>query len=403
MQHRTRFTRRQVLAGLTMGLASVACAPASTFGGGQGAPVPSPSPSPGTTGDGGPPCSATTAYMTFAINVHDWVHLDESAATLLRATSIFEKHGVHGDFYLTGEMVNRYRKSRPDVIERLRASQMTISYHVRPPHPLYDGFGGALKKLSDGALRQALLDYETYGLDMATGGLIRSEPGGWSLVAEALGTTPVVCGVPTGDPRIKAAAMENYRALGARMVVAYHETGTRPERPFEYVDGLLARPSDFSVTRWRAESLSATSQGGANDPFWWNFMGTPHEDAYNPTGYLQQRLSDWSEARPPFVTSLIHENNFPRSGPEVWTPIYWEGGDKSLPASPPYNMAAPDPSKLRTQSQAEAIWEAYEELVAYAAANLAVVTSAEIVSLAEASGTGGKAAPWCPGAPSSHG
>lgn len=391
MRQPHHFTRRQVLAGLAVALGAAACGPVSAPGGGPPAPTSPPSPSPDAPRDSGTTCPEPSAYVTFAINVHDWVHLDESADTLLRATSIFENHGVRGDFYLTGEMVNRYRRSRPDVIERLRASQMTISYHVRPPHPLYDGFGGRLKDLGDAGLHRALLDYETYGLDMETGDLIRSESGGWALVAEAFGTTPVVCGAPTSDQRIKKAAMATYLALGAKMVVAYHETGTKPGQPFEYVDGLLARPSDFSVTRWRANG----SGSGDKDPFWWNFMGMPQEEAYNPARYLQERLGEWTVPRPAFVTSLIHENNFPRSGPESWTPIYWKEGDKTQPAAPPFDLSTPDPSKLRPASQVEAIWEAYEELVAYAAANLAVVTSAEIAALAEASGASGEVAPFC--------
>ncbi len=395
MRYQHRFTRRQVLAGLAAGLASAACSPVNTFGGGMSAPSATPAGSPDNTPGSAPPCSEPRAYMTFAINVHDWVHIDESADTLLRATDIFERAGARGDFYLTGEMVKQYQRSRPDVIERLRASGMTVSYHVRPPHPLYDGFNQKLKALSDADLRRALLDYETYGLDMATGELIRSEAGGYTLVAEALGTNPVVTGAPTSDQRIKKAAFETYRSLGSKMAVVYHETGTKVERPFERVNGLLARPSDFSVTRWRTSSLPGTSQGGENDPFWWNFMGTPHEEAYNPAAYLKERVRAWEAERPAFVTSLIHENNFPRSGAEAWTNIYWKGGDKATPASPPYDLSAPDPSKLRTAAQVEAIWVAYEELVAYAAANLAVVTSADLVALAEESGTEGKVAPYC--------
>ncbi len=85
------------------------------------------------------------AVITFVLNVHDWRHVDESAGTLLRAISIFERYGVKGDFYLTGPMAKLYAEKRPDVLERLRESKMTISDHVRPPHPLYPGFDGGLR------------------------------------------------------------------------------------------------------------------------------------------------------------------------------------------------------------------------------------------------------------------
>jgi len=253
-------------------------------------------------------------YMTFAINVHDWRHIDESADTLLRAIGIFEKQGVRGDFYLTGEMANRYAERRPDVVERLRSSGMTISYHVRPPQRTYAGFGDALKRLSDAQLLQTVKDYETYRLDMATGGLIRGAPGGYSFVAELFGRAPVVASAQSSDPRIRETVLSVYKSMGAKMAVFYHEEGTKLDRPFEWRSGLLARPSDFSITRWREDSLTAKQGESSKDPFWWNFIETPHAAAYNPAAYLERRMSEWTASRPAFVTSLIHENNFPRSG-----------------------------------------------------------------------------------------
>ena len=113
------------------------------------------------------PCTDPRAYTQFVINVHDTVHVDESAATLLRAVALFDKYGVAGDCYLTGPMVRLYSEQQPQVFERLKDSQMTISYHVRPPHPLYDGFDQRLRGFSDTQLKQALQDYETYGLALA--------------------------------------------------------------------------------------------------------------------------------------------------------------------------------------------------------------------------------------------
>ena len=60
-----------------------------------------------------------------------------------------------------------------------------------------------------------------------------------------------------------------------------------------------------------------------------------------------------------------------------------ENGKKDEPLSPPWDLSAPDPSHLRTESDQAAIFAAYEELVAYAASNLTVVTSEDILSLAQ--------------------
>jgi len=95
---------------------------------------------------------------------------------------------------------------------------------------------------------------------------------------------------------------------------------------------------------------------------------------------LQEKLAQWSASRPPFITALIHEDNFYRNG-NPWRSFFYDANDK--PLSPPYNLNTPDTSRPRTREQTEAIFGAYEELVAYAAKNLCVVTSKDIVTLAK--------------------
>ncbi len=325
----------------------------------------------------------SSAYISFIINVHDWIRTDESADILLKLLDLFERTNTRGDFYFTAEVTRKLERERPDVIERFRNSNMTLSYHVRPPHPLYAGFDSRLQGLDDAALYQTVLDYETYALDLSTGDLDRSQAGGYTYVAQVFGRNPVVAPAPASrnNPRIKDAAQRVYASLGAQMTLLYHEEGTRVEQPYEYVNGLLVRPSDFSVTR--------TTLVDGSDNFWWNFMSRPNASEYNPTALLRGQIADWdshSYGRAPFITSLIHENNFYRSGAESWSSIYFtmDGGKKANPLSPPFDLAAPDPSTLRSPEEQQAIFAAYEELVAYAVSNLTVVTSEDIVALAVA-------------------
>jgi hypothetical protein len=368
----------RILLALTL-LASLtfACAPATLQPTLTVAPVaaltPGPSPEYGREEKDG--------YISFIINVHDWAHPTESADILLKLVDLFEKYGVRGDFYFTPEITRELVETRPDVIERFRNSDMTISYHVRPPHPLYTGFDARLKHLSDEALYQTLLDYETYALDLETGDLDRTRPGGYTYMAQVFERNPIVASAPNSDRRIKDAAQRVYAALGAQMTVLYHETGTKVEEPFEYDNGLLARSSDFSVTR--------TTLIDGTENFWWNFMSKPNAAEYTPTALLERQLAEWNNhnyGRVPFITSLIHENNFYRSGAEAWSSIYFtmDKGKKDEPLSPPYNLSAPDPSRLRTEADQSAIFAAYEELVSYAASNLTVVTSEDILALAQA-------------------
>ncbi len=323
--------------------------------------------------------TAQRARISFIVNVHDFLHVDESADTLLRLIDIFEKYGVRGEFYVTGPITQLYLEQRPDLVARLRESDMTISYHARPPHPVYAGFDQRLQGLSGDALAATLREYETYRLDLATGDLLRDEPGGYSFVAETFGRPPVVASSP--QAKYRPLLLPIFREMGAQATIIYHESGTAIDQPFQWVEGLLVRPSDFSITRW-------VSEDSPKESFWWNRLEGPLADQYNPTAYLQKRLAAWDETRPPFITVLIHENNFYRAGGTPFANIYWQDGDRSQPKQPPFDLDTPDASRPRSPQNQAHILAAYEELVAYAAANLDVVTSEDLVALA-----GGQVAP----------
>ena len=311
-------------------------------------------------------------YMNFVINTHDWNHLNESADTILRFIDLYEKYGGRGDFYLTAPTVEAYAKQRPDVIERLKTSAMTISYHIRPPHPAYTGFDQHLKNLDDKTLEQTLRDYETYRLDLATGNVDKTAPGGYAYVAQVFGRKPIVASPQTGDPRIRKTLLKIYVEMGAQMQVLYHEEGTSIGKPLVKVDGLWVRPSDFSITR--------IDLGNGRENFWWNMMGTPRANEFNPTTLLKNQFAEWNAPRVPFITSLIHEDNLYGSG-TGWGGIYYTNGDQAKPLTPPYNLKAPDTSKPRSKASQDAVWQAYEEMVAYASKNLCVVTSQDIIKM----------------------
>jgi hypothetical protein len=324
------------------------------------------------------PADSAHGNITFVVNVHDWTHPSESADILLRLIDLFERYDIRGDFYFTAEITRLYAEQRPDIIERFKNSNMTINYHIRPPHPLYAGFDSRLHGLDDAALHQTLLDYETFALDLETGDLDRSRPGGYTYVAQIFGRKPVVVSTQNSG-RIDAAAQRVFADLGAQMTIQYHEEGTNVDQPFEYTQGLLVRPSDFSVTR--------TTSVNDSDNFWWNYMSKPDANQYNPTTLLQTQLAEWNShhyARAPFITSLIHENNYYRSGAEGWSSIYFamDKGKRGDPLSPPYDLNAPDPSRMRPPAEQQAIWAAYEEMVAYAARSLNPVTAADIIKMA---------------------
>ena len=314
-------------------------------------------------------------FITFAVNVHDIRYPDESAKTLTSLALLFKKYGVHGDFYMTSPMVEAFQSRNPGVISTLKDTGMTISYHFRPPNPLYQGFDSRLLNLSDSELEKTVKDYETYRLDLRTGDLDRGKPGGYLYVKQVFGAPPVTVSVLNRNRRIKDTALKLYKSMGAKVTVQYHEEGTDLQKPFEWMCGLLVRPSDFSITRW-------SLPGEPKDSFWWNRLKGDGAAEFNPTSYLKKQLSAWHGKRPPFITVLIHDDNFYRKGATPWGSIYFSGR-KEHPLSPPFDMNAPDQSHPRSDTEKTAMVKAYEELVEYASRNLTVVTSREIAEMAE--------------------
>ncbi len=316
------------------------------------------------------------AYVNFVINVHDFVNLDESASIVTRLVDLFERYGVRGEFYVTAPMIHHYSEHHPEVIAKLKNSDQTISYHHRAPHPATPLFGDRLKRMKGTALAQELRNYETYRLDQATGELITDEWGGYSYVKQALGRAPVVAS--QSQEGFRPAGLALFAELGAQATVVYHEEETDLNEPYKYAYGLLERPSDLGLTSW-------STKPGEKPAFWWNMLDRPGGTSQTPKARLQTQLASWSGDRPPFVTALIHENNFYRRGATPWAQIYYEDRDKTKALRAPYDLDSKDASRARAQGNKDAIWAAYEEVVAYAAKNLQVVTSEDIVALAAAS------------------
>lgn len=312
-------------------------------------------------------------YITFVVNVNDIVNLDDSATILLKLIDLFESVGVKGDFYLTGPMTRLYMERHPEVIQRLNDSGMTISYHVRPPHPLVPGFQGPLQIGAVNIKQQRIAAYEAQRLDLTTGGLISEEPGGYQYLEQVFGGSPVAVFVPN-DP-IRGFVLPYLSGLGAQLVVLDQERGTDLAQPLQRQYSMWVRPNDLSIMRWVAPGVDTAMP-------WWSMLESEYALAYQPLPRLQGELEAWNEERLPFVVVPIDEYNFYREGAAPWSLIYYQDESMSQSKAPPFDLTSPDPSSPRSSQSQGAVWEAYAGLVAWAATYMEVVTSADIVALA---------------------
>jgi len=287
--------------------------------------------------------------VTFVINTHDWYFHERSAQTVGRAIDILEKYGVTGEFYFTAALFRAYQQHHPELLARMQSSGMTISYHVRAPHPVT--FRGPLaKRLQAMPHDQAvalMTSLESHRLDLSTGTIDESKVGGYLLLKEALGYAPPVVAFNAKGDTLRDLELEAVAALGARMWMRKH-TGDTMELSSQ---GLLSRPSQFAVSKVDGDN-------------WWK-TNKPYDPAVLFAGAQG------------YGVALIHEHDFYAQGPG-WNEVYWTDSKQN---KPPFDLTVRQQDHKRyPDAHVAQTWATWESLVAYASQNMRVVTSRDIIA-----------------------
>jgi hypothetical protein len=310
-------------------------------------------------------------YVTFAVYVSDFVNHDHSAETVLALIELFEQSGVHGEFYFNGPMAHIFAEAHGEVIDRLRESGMTVSYHVKAPHPLVPGFQGPITGLPVDETERMITRYENERLDLSTGGLNPEEPGGYVYVGELFGSSPVTVDAPKTSR--SGFALPILARLGAQVVVL--PGGTDLHQPFREEYSMLVRPADITLNRWEVEGVDGIRP-------WWDMLGSEFAADFRPRDRLQDQAEAWGADRLPILLVPINEYSFYASGSAPWTLIYYQDTERSSAKTPPFDLNAADPSTMRTEAERELIWDAYAEMVEWGSIYLEPLTSAELLLLA---------------------
>ncbi len=315
-------------------------------------------------------------YVTFLVKASDFVNLEDSTQTLLDLIDLFETNGVRGEFVLTGPITRLYAQEHLELMAGLSESNMTISYHVQPPHPLVPGFQAPLQGLPVNQTEETVLAYESSELDLSTGELLMN-PGGYRYLEEMFGTPPAAVSIP--DTSMRGFALPILQQLGAEVVVLKEGGTTSIDQPFHQEYGMWVRPVDIQLSHWTTDGIDASMA-------WWDMLGTELASAYQPAVRLESQVDAWNADRLPFILVQIDEYNFYRQGPPPWTLIYYNDPSMTQAASPPFDLGRPDMSSPRTPEDRAAIWEAFRQMVAWAAHNMQVITAEDVPELADAGG-----------------
>jgi peptidoglycan/xylan/chitin deacetylase (PgdA/CDA1 family) len=298
--------------------------------------------------------STDQAAVTFVVNCHDWYYHEESARSVNRLIDILTKHGVKGEFYFTAPLFQTYLDHHPETLQRLKDTDMVVSYHLRAPHPVArrSEVAAKLGKMTREEALAELMLYETRRMDMSTGKVDASAPGGYQLLVDYLGYPPPSLGLNAITPEMRDLELEVLKELGARMFVRKHSGDSLAMT----TQGLLARPSEWAVEK-------------VDGAFWFD-----QNRAFEPASVMGGKSG--------YGVVLVHENDFHADFPG-WQQVY---GGRDERRRAPFDLQATDPDFERfSQEHIDQNWANWEAFVAYGAQHLRVVTSKDIIADYEAS------------------
>ncbi|MEK9155588.1 MAG: hypothetical protein AAB839_02975, partial [Patescibacteria group bacterium] len=283
--------------------------------------------------------SSSSAYAIFSINVQDFSYTQESADTVNRILDIHETYNVPVDIYLTNWMTDIYEDETPELLERLKTSSVAVvDYHTRPPLPyywtgLYDHIG--LADMNADERYEAIMNYETHGLDLATGDYT-SEEGGYAYLKEVMGYAPPVASL-LGSGDIAQSGWQVFSDLGATFTVSHDETLNLGEKK----GVLYARPEHVDLKLFE-------------------HVGEDADDVLDEA--FDDALAAEDGVAPYFIGIKMHDNDF-FAEDSAWTTVYQSGDGRD---GPPYPTTLT--SDLLSDADKDAMWDLYEETVAAVAA-----------------------------------
>ncbi len=279
-------------------------------------------------------------YASFVINVHDWVYVDESIATIGRLIDLHEQYKLPVDMYMTDPMVQVYMTKAPALIARMKTSPyVAISHHLRPPSPYYAGFDWlGLDKLSSADLKAKLLSYEEHAIDLSTGDPT-SAAGGYEYMKQVFGYPPYVVTEAASASAPQKALAEIYKAKGAKFSLVHDG------KPIEWGDkrnDLLMRPETVEVKVYEAKG-----------------------DIDFKTSLLDPAMATIGTKRPAFINMKWHDDNFNSSG-TPWINVYFADGENKSKLNPrPWDTKAIGTIKMKTADEKAIQWKRYETALKY--------------------------------------
>lgn len=278
------------------------------------------------------------AYITFNINTQDFAYPELSVDILNQIIDLHETYDLPVDIYLTTTMVDLYEDLSPELLERMKTSSVVaVDYHTRPPLPYhysgdYDWIG--LAEMTEDEQYDTIMEYETHGLDLVTGNPTE-EDGGYAYLAEVLGYAPPIASI-LGSTTQTRIAREVYGDLGATFTIDHGSTYNFGDTK----NGLYLRPEHYDLRLFE-------------------HVGTSDIEGVIENAY--EEALDAEDGIAPYVIGVkMHDNDFFAEN-SAWTTVYQTYEART--EGPPYDTSLT--SDLLSDTDADAMWELYEDTVEY--------------------------------------
>jgi hypothetical protein len=294
-------------------------------------------------------------YVLYALNVHDWSHGKQSANTVSEVIDLHEEYNVPIEIFVTDPVFQLYMETYPELVERMKTSSVvSVSYHIRPPHPYYGSFDWyGLEELAPSEREEVLRAYEEHKIDLETGAYT-DDPGGYQFVKETIGYAPRIVGIfdrKTGGDILG----QIYKEKGVQFIVDRSGDPELGEQKY----GITIRPEHYDLKIYEYAGGNQTAE---------QIMTT-----------VVGKLDHSSEQ---FIGIKYHENNFYHDD-NPWYPVYWiDGMVRNGMLEPPFDTSAVL-NNFRTGPEQREHWELYEDSLRYVTENRETFTALNAVGLLE--------------------
>ena len=303
-------------------------------------------------------------YVTFSLNAQEFLFVEEGIETANRVIDIHEEYNVPVDIFVTNTIIEIWEEQAPDLIERLKNSDViAVSYHIRPPTPYasnYDFIG--LEEMDDEERYETIVSYEEHTFD-PNNGLVTEKSGGYEHVKQLIGYAPKSVGILSESEVNGETAAQVFKDKGAVFYIVHGSSIT----PYESEDCLYIR------------GLESMALGNMK----YDFYVRPESAEIKLYECLDLEAADIIEnafknipdQENIFLNIKMHDNNF-FSTKSAWSQTYSGEAKRGFGKEGFNYLDLKDESLLISEEDKESMWELYEATVSYASNKYDIVNAA---------------------------